>query len=65
MVSRKGDKYNFRKKKPTVEVLWDAIPELNIEQHRTIEILPASKWNKDTEGAWRMDIDISDKESDK
>ena len=64
MVSRKGDKYNFRKKKPTVEVLWDAIPELNIEQNRTIQVLPGSKWNKDTEGAWRMDIDISDEESD-
>ena len=51
------------KKKPTVEVLWDAIPELNIEQHRTIEVLPGSKWNKDTEGAWRMDIDISDDEN--
>ena len=55
---------NSGKKKPKVEVLWDAIPELNIEQHRTIEVLPGSKWNMDTEGAWRMDIDISDDESD-
>ena len=51
-------------RQPVAKILWDAIPELNIEQHRTIEVLPGSKWNKDIEGAWRMDIDISDDESD-
>ena len=30
-------------KKPTVEVRWDAIPELNIEIHTGIQILPERK----------------------
>ena len=28
------------KKKPTVELLWDTIPELNHEQHISVQILP-------------------------
>ena len=51
-------------KKPTVEVRWDAIPELNIEIHTGIQILPERKWNKHIEGAWRMNIDIIDEDSD-
>ena len=40
-------------KKPTVEVLWNAIPELNIDIHNntSIQILPERKWNKHIEGA--------------
>ena len=48
-------------KKPTVEVRWDTIPELN---HAGIQILPERKWNKYIEGAWRMNIDIIDKDCD-
>ena len=48
------------KQKPRVEVLWDAIPELNQDQHTSVQILPESKWNKHIEGAWRMDIDMID-----
>ena len=48
-------------KKPTVEVRWDAIPELN---HAGIQIPPERKWNKHIEGAWRMNIDIIDEDSD-
>ena len=51
-------------KKPTVEVRWDAIPELNIDIHTGIQILPERKWNKRVEGAWRMNIDIIDEYSD-
>ena len=51
-------------KKPTVEVRWDAIPELNIDIHTGIQILPERKWNKHIEGAWRMNIDIIDEDSD-
>ena len=51
-------------KKSTVEVRWDAIPELNIDIHTGIQILPERKWNKHIEGAWRMNIDIIDEDSD-
>ena len=50
--------------KPKVEVLWDAIPELNHEQHTSIQVLPKGKWNKQIEGAWRMNVDIIDEYSD-
>ena len=53
-----------KSKKPKVEVLWDAIPELNHEQHTSIQVLPKGKWNKQVEGAWRMNIDIIDEYSD-
>ena len=54
-----------RSQKPKVEVLWDTIPEeLNHGQQTTIQILPESKWNKNVEGAWRMNIDIIDEDGD-
>ena len=34
--------------KPTVVVLWD----------QTQQVLAPRKWNKDVEGAWRMDINV-------
>ena len=34
--------------KPTVVVLWD----------QTQQVLAPRKWNKDMEGAWRMDINV-------
>ena len=56
------------KSKPTVNVLWDAMPD--VERYATateeaVTLLP-SKWNKDCDGAWRMDVDISigDEEDD-
>ena len=57
-----------KSEKPKVEVIWDAIPELNHEQHTSIQVLPKGKQNKQVEGAWRMNVDIiaeySDDESD-
>ena len=46
--------------KPTVRVLWDAIPDCTgweTSQEAEVILLP-TKWNKDKEGAWRMDIPI-------
>ncbi len=45
--------------KPTVVVCWD--PMLDVEGKEdlideTEQVLPPRKWNKDVEGAWRMDI---------
>ena len=47
-------------KPPSVEVLWDGTPDiLGSEQPSTStqKLLP-TKFNKDKEGAWRMDMDI-------
>ena len=52
--------------KPTVRVLWDAIPDCTgweTSQEAKVILLP-TKWNKDTEGAWRMDIPIDIDSSD-
>ena len=50
------------KKKPTVEVLWDEVNE-SIEKESRVRVkssveLYTRKWNKDCEGAWRMDISM-------
>jgi hypothetical protein len=49
------------KTKPTVVVRWD--PMLDVEGkenwiEKTQQELPRHKWNKDVEGAWRMDINV-------
>ena len=48
------------KKKPTVEVGWDEVQELIDKGKEEISVveLHDRKWNKDCEGAWRMDISI-------
>ena len=56
------------RKKPTVRVLWDAMPDCTgweTPQETHVILLP-TKWNKDTEGAWKMDLpaDIEDKYDD-
>ena len=48
------------KKKPTVEVIWEKVEE-SIDRDKeeiTIVELQDRKWNKDCEGAWRMDVSI-------
>lgn len=49
------------RKKPTVRVLWDAMPDCDgYEQPvETDQVLLQSKWNKEVDGAWRMDIEIA------
>jgi len=48
------------KQKPTVCVLWDPMPDVegSEELSETNAILLPSKWRKETEGGWRMDVDI-------
>ena len=48
------------KKKPTVEVFWEKV-EKSIDRDKeeiTIVELQDRKWNKDCEGAWRMDVSM-------
>ena len=45
---------NHQKKKLSVEVLWDDIPELRHEKKTSIVILPESKWNTRIKGASRI-----------
>ena len=52
------------RKKPTVRVLWDEMPDCTgweTSQETDVILLP-TKWNKNKEGAWRMDlpVDIED-----
>jgi len=50
-----------RKASQTVRVLWDATEDVDgrNEQVKSDQRLLPSKWNKDGENAWRLDIDIS------
>ena len=47
--------------KPIVNVLWDAASDIEgcEEDTQSDQILMPSKWNRDVEGAWRMDVDIA------
>ena len=47
--------------KPIVNVLWDAASDIEgcEEKTQSDQILMPSKWNRDVEGAWRMDVDIA------
>ena len=47
--------------KPTVVVLWDPMPDVKGKEdlsNETQQVLAPHKWNKDVEGAWRMDINV-------
>ena len=49
------------KAKPTVVVRWDPMPDVEGKEDlsdETQQVLPPRKWNKDVEGAWRMDINV-------
>ena len=48
------------KSKPTVRVCWDAMSDVKgSENEETSDyVLLPSLWNKDKEGAWRMDVNI-------
>ena len=51
----------IEKKKPTVLVHWDPMPDVEGKENlsdETQQELPQRKWNKDVEGAWRLDINI-------
>ncbi len=46
---------------PTVVVRWDPMPDVKGKEDlsdETQQVLPPRKWNKDVEGAWRMDINV-------
>ena len=50
------------KRKPTVLVRWDPMPDVDGKENsieETQQELPQRKWNKDVEGAWRLDINVS------
>ncbi len=49
------------KAKPTFVVCWDLMPDVEGKEDlsdETEQVLPPRKWNKDVEGAWRMDINV-------
>ena len=49
------------KTKPNVVVRWDPMPDVEGKENsikETQQELPRHKWNKDVEGAWRMDINV-------
>ncbi len=51
----------MEKAKLTVVVRWDAMPDVEGKEDlsdETEQVLPPRKWNKDVEGAWRMDINV-------
>ena len=59
-------------KKNAVKVCWDPIPDCAgwETSQETVQKLPRSKWNKNVNGAWRMDLSIelydkSDEEDNK
>ena len=47
-------------KKNTVKVCWDPIPDCAgwETSQETLQKLPPAKWNKNVDGAWRMDLPI-------
>ncbi len=51
----------MEKTKPIVVVRWDPMPDVEWKENsieETQQELPRHKWNKDVEGAWRMDINV-------
>jgi hypothetical protein len=55
------------KAKPMVVVHWDSMPDVEGKENlsnETQQVLPPHKWNKDIEGAWRMDINVGIVEDD-
>jgi hypothetical protein len=52
----------IEKKKPTVLVHWDPMPDVEGKENsseETEQVLLPSKWNKNVEGTWRMDINVN------
>ena len=47
-----------------VEVLWDDIQESIDTESRSNVVLHDGKWNKNCEGAWRMDVNNVNLEDD-
>ncbi len=48
-------------KRPTVVVHWDPMPDVEGKENlseETQQVLTPRKWNKNVEGAWRMDINV-------
>ena len=41
-----------------VEVLWDAIDGIS-DMYKSIQQLQKTKWNKQCEGAWRLDVNVN------
>ena len=46
------------KKGEAVEVLWDAIDGIS-DKYKSIQKLQKTKWNKQCEGAWRLDVNVN------
>lgn len=42
------------------EISWDAVPEINYVAGTSIHPLIPKLWNKDKEGAWYKDLDVTD-----
>ena len=47
------------KKGEAVKILWDAISGIS-DQYESIQQLAKSKCNKQTVGAWRMDVELNE-----
>ncbi len=48
-------------KRPTVVARWDPMPYVEGKENlseETQQVLTPRKWNKNVEGAWRMDINV-------
>ena len=61
MVPGEVIKILMEKTKPTVVVRWDPMPDVDGKENsieETQQELPQRKWNKDVEGAWRLDINV-------
>ena len=41
-----------------VRILWDTINGIS-DAYEFIHHLPKSKWNKQIEGAWRLDVELN------
>ena len=52
------------KTKPTVEILWDEVQASIDAESRSNLVLHERKWNKNCEGAWRMDINMEDENTE-
>ena len=52
--------------KPQVKIMWDPAPDIegSKEGEERDQILLPSLWNKNVDGAWRMDVDIFVEDSD-
>ena len=46
------------RRKPTVSVKWDPMPDVESGDEYTVseQVLLPSKWNKDCNQSWRMDV---------